>query len=180
VEQLPEIGIQVQQGGDAVFGHEASFPPSRQDPDTRSAVDATVRRMTGSPSIVEAFSVAADVPGGPHAAARARRLVESELAGRIPAALLGDVALLTTELVANGVHHGGGGPDRHLRILLECSGPGLHVEVTNADDVDGVIAPRRPDMEGGGGLGLQLVAQLASRWGVRDAQPAGVWFEIDW
>ena len=129
---------------------------------------------------MEAFSVEAELPGGPHAAARARRLIDSELAGRLPEPLLADVALLTTELVANGVRHGGGdGPDRHLRLLLEYGGPGLHVEVTNADHVDAVIAPRRPDMEGGGGIGLQLVEQLASRWGVRDSQPAGVWFEMD-
>lgn len=128
---------------------------------------------------MEAFSVEAELPGGPHAAARARRLIDSELAGRLPKPLLADVALLTTELVANGVRHGGGGPDRHLRLLLEYGGLGLHVEVTNADHVDAVIAPRRPDMEGGGGIGLQLVEQLASRWGVRDSQPAGVWFEMD-
>jgi two-component sensor histidine kinase len=128
---------------------------------------------------VEAFSVEADVPGGPHAAARARRMIQSELAGLVPAPLLADVALLTTELVANGVRHGGGGPDQHLRVALECGGPGLHVEVTNADHVDRVIAPRRPDMAGGGGIGLQLVEQLAARWGVRDSRPAGVWFEMD-
>jgi anti-sigma regulatory factor (Ser/Thr protein kinase) len=129
---------------------------------------------------VEAFSVAADVPGGPHAAARARRLIESELVGRIPVPLLADVALLTTELVANGVRHGGAGPDRYLRLLLEGGRPGLRVEVSNADRVSGAIAPRRPDLDGGGGgIGLQLVDQLASRWGVRDGQPAGVWFEMD-
>jgi anti-sigma regulatory factor (Ser/Thr protein kinase) len=129
---------------------------------------------------VEAFSVAADVPGGPQAAARARRLIESELAGRIPAPLLADVALLATELVANGVRHGGAGPDRYLRLLLEGDRPGLHVEVTNAGRVSGAIAPRRPDLDGGGGgIGLQLVDRLASRWGVRDGQPAGVWFEMD-
>jgi two-component sensor histidine kinase len=128
---------------------------------------------------VEAFSVEADVPGGPYAAARVRRLLERELAGRIPPSLLADVALLTTELIANGVRHGGAGPDRSLQLLVEGTEPGLHVEVTNADHENGVIAPRRPDLDGGGGLGLQLVERLASRWGVRDAQPAGVWFEMD-
>jgi hypothetical protein len=128
---------------------------------------------------VEAFSVAADVPGGPHAAASVRRLLERELAGRISPSLLADVALLTTELIANGVRHGGAGRDRSLQLLVEGTAPGLHVEVTNADHVIGVIAPRRPDFDGGGGIGLQLVERLASRWGVRDAQPAGVWFEMD-
>ena len=128
---------------------------------------------------MEAFSVEARVPGGPHAAARARRLIESELNGRLPRALLADVALLTTELVANGVRHGGGGPDRYLRLLLEGSGPTLRVEVTNADGVRGAIAPRPPDLSGGGGIGLHLVERLAARWGVRQAPRAAVWFEID-
>jgi anti-sigma regulatory factor (Ser/Thr protein kinase) len=128
---------------------------------------------------VEPFTVEAAVPGGPHAAARARRLIESELTGRLPRSVLADVALLTTELIANGVRHGGAGPGSHLVLVLEGRPPSLHVEETNADRVIGVIAPRPPDLKGGGGIGLQLVNRLASRWGVRDAQPAGVWFEMD-
>jgi hypothetical protein len=151
----------------------------RQDPDQMTGVNATVRGVTGRPVNVQAFSVEAEVPGGPSAAARVRRLLERELAERIPPSLLADVALLTTELIANGVRHGGAGPDRSLRLLLEGTSPGLHVEVTNADRVIGAIAPRVPDLDGGGGIGLRLVDQIASRWGVREDQPAGVWFEMD-
>jgi anti-sigma regulatory factor (Ser/Thr protein kinase) len=128
---------------------------------------------------VEPFTVEADVPGGRHAAARARRLVEDELSGRMPGDLLADVALLITELVANGVHHGGGGPDTELRLLLEGGRPGLHVEVINAADGHGRVALRTPDMEGGGGVGLHLVEELASRWGVRHVPRTAVWFEMD-
>jgi two-component sensor histidine kinase len=128
---------------------------------------------------VEAFSVEADVPGGPRAAARARRLVEHELAGRMPGALLADVCLLVTELVANVVRHGGAGSGASLRVRLQGRRPGLHVEVVNADHTHSRVAPRRPDFDGGGGLGLQLVERLASRWGVRDARPTAVWFEMD-
>jgi anti-sigma regulatory factor (Ser/Thr protein kinase) len=129
---------------------------------------------------VDSFSVEADVPGGPHAAARARRLVESELADRMPPALLGDVALLITELVANGVRHGGGGPGRLLHLMLQGKRPGLRVEVTNAaDQINGTVAPRPPDMSGGGGIGLHLVEELATRWGVRSVPRTAVWFEID-
>jgi anti-sigma regulatory factor (Ser/Thr protein kinase) len=135
--------------------------------------------MTGRLDRVESFSVEADVPGGPQAAARARRLIESQLSGRVPLELLDDVALLTTELIANGVRHGGGGRDAVLHLLLRGGRPGLRVEVENADRRRVAIALRKPDMGGGGGIGLHLVAELASRWGVRSLPRPAVWFEID-
>jgi anti-sigma regulatory factor (Ser/Thr protein kinase) len=128
---------------------------------------------------VEAFSVEAEVPGGPHAAARARRLVESELAGRMPGDRLADVCLLVTELVANGVRHGGGRVGVSLHLQLEGRRPGLHVEVVNAAVTRRRVSQRRPDLTGGGGIGLHLVERLASRWGVRDGRRTAVWFEMD-
>ena len=128
---------------------------------------------------MEPFAVEADVPGGPYAAARARRLVENELSGRVPGDLLADVALLITELVANGVHHGGAGPDTALHLRLEGSRPGLHVEVFNVADGGGGVTRRTPDMDGGGGIGLHLLEELASRWGVRHVPRTAVWFEMD-
>lgn len=136
--------------------------------------------MTGTLFLVEHFSVQADVTGGPNAAARARRLVEDELLGRLPRPLVDDVMLLVTELVANGVRHGGAGVDSSLQLLLQGRRPGLHVEVVNADRA-GADAPARrsADLAGGGGIGLNLVDTLASRWGVRRAPHTAVWFEMD-
>jgi two-component sensor histidine kinase len=129
---------------------------------------------------VEAFTVEADVPGGPHAAARARRLVERELTGRMPGDVLDDVSLLVTELIANGVRHGGGdAAGATLHLLLQGRGAVLHVEVINADHLGRRVAPRKPDLTGGGGIGLHLVDRLASRWGVRGGLPTAVWFEMD-
>jgi anti-sigma regulatory factor (Ser/Thr protein kinase) len=129
---------------------------------------------------VELFSVEADVAGGPRAAARARRLVESELHGRLPRRVVDDVALLVTELVANGVRHGGAGIDSSMRLMLQGRRPGLHVEVVNGDHGrSGAPARRSPDMSGGGGIGLNLVETLASRWGVRRDPATAVWFELD-
>ena len=123
--------------------------------------------------------VEADLPGGPHAAWRARRLVDSELSGRIPRTVLADVALLVTELVANGVRHGGAGSDAALRLLLEGHPEGkLRVEVANPGPA-GEIAPRPPDLLGGGGLGLHIVEKVASRWGVLEEPRPAVWFEVD-
>ena len=135
--------------------------------------------MTGTPFHMEAFSVEADVPGGPSAASRARRLLQQELVGRVPVRILPDAALLLTELVANGVRHGGAGEGSELHVRFEGRPPALHVEVANPDHVGGVVAPRPPDMAAGGGLGLHIVDRVASRWGVRERPHTTVWFELD-
>jgi hypothetical protein len=133
----------------------------------------------GKARCVETFCVEAQVTGGPHAAARARRLVETELGGRLPRPVIDDVALIVTELIANGVRHGGAGSDSSLRLLLEGGGPGLHVEVANPDRGRGAPARRPADIGGGGGIGLNLVESLASRWGVVRDPRTFVWFELD-
>ena len=128
---------------------------------------------------VEQFYVEAHVTGGPHAAARARRLVESELGGRLPRPVVDDVALLVTELIANGVRHGGAGVGSSLHLLLEGSRPGLHVEVANPDRGRAEPARRPADLDRGGGIGLNLVETLASRWGVVRDPRTTVCFELD-
>jgi two-component sensor histidine kinase len=126
------------------------------------------------------FSRDTDIAGGPGAAATARRIVEAELTGRLPPQVVDDVALLVTELVANGVRHGGAGTDSSVQLLLQGDGPGLHVEVVNpADSGSALPARRAADLTGGGGIGLNLVATLASRWGVRSIPRTAVWFELD-
>ena len=127
---------------------------------------------------MDIFAVEADVPGGPHAASRARRLVREELIGRIPDEVMPDLELLLTELVANGVRHGGAGVDSPLHLSLESRPPALYVEVINPDH-NGVVGKRTPDLDGGGGLGLHIVELIASRWGVRYEPRTAVWFELD-
>jgi hypothetical protein len=125
------------------------------------------------------FSRDVDISGGPGAAARARRIVEGALSGRLPQHVVEDVSLLVTELVANGVQHGGVGDDAFLHLLLEGQRSGLHVEVSNHADSHGTPARRPADLGGGGGIGLNLVEMLASRWGVRSGLSTAVWFELD-
>jgi anti-sigma regulatory factor (Ser/Thr protein kinase) len=134
----------------------------------------------GNATAVEKFSKDAQIGGGPGAAATARRIVEDELNGRLPRQVVEDVALLVTELVANGVRHGGAGADSFLRLLLQGAGPGLRVEIANpAHGGSRVPARRAADLGGGGGIGLNLVDTLASRWGVRSIPSTAVWFELD-
>ena len=126
------------------------------------------------------FTRDADISGGPGAAASARRVVEAELTGRLPQQLVEDIALLVTELVANTVRHGGGAADSSsLHLSLVGAAPGLRVEVSNPDGVLGVPARRPADLAGGGGIGLNLVEALATRWGVRSLPRTAVWFEFD-
>jgi anti-sigma regulatory factor (Ser/Thr protein kinase) len=133
----------------------------------------------GKARFVELFSRDANVSGGPGAGARARRVVEAELTGRVPNSVVADVSLLVTELVANGVVHGGADDDSYVRLLLEGTQPGLHVEVENPNHMPGAPARRAADLSGGGGIGLNLVQTLASRWGVRRLPHTAVWFELD-
>jgi anti-sigma regulatory factor (Ser/Thr protein kinase) len=128
---------------------------------------------------MEAFSVEADVRGGPLAASRARRLMQKELDGRVPARVLPDVALLLTELVANGVRHGGADDGSELHVRFEGRPPALLVEVENPDHAPGKVGTRPPDLVSGGGLGLHIVERVASRWGVREEPRTAVWFELE-
>jgi anti-sigma regulatory factor (Ser/Thr protein kinase) len=128
---------------------------------------------------METFALEANVPGGPNAASRARRLVREQLSGRVPEDVLPDVALLVTELVANGVRHGGAHAGTELHLVFERRAAALHVEVANPGDTPGAVGQRRPDLAGGGGLGLHIVERLASRWGVREGHRTVVWFELD-
>ncbi|HET9741099.1 MAG TPA: ATP-binding protein [Solirubrobacteraceae bacterium] len=125
------------------------------------------------------FLAQAEVRGGPHAGARARRLVQHELAGRLSADTLADVSLLVTELVANSVWHGGAGEGATVRVSVSGDDAAVHVEVENPTGGAGEPTQRRPDLDGGGGLGLHIVERVASRWGVRRAPRVAVWFEID-
>jgi anti-sigma regulatory factor (Ser/Thr protein kinase) len=128
---------------------------------------------------VSHFAAEAEVPGGLHAGARARRLVHRELAGKLPAEALADVSLLVTELIANGVWHGGAGEGTTLRVSVSGDDAAVRVEVENPDEIAGDPVQRRPDLDGGGGLGLHIVERVASRWGVRRAPRVAVWFELD-
>jgi len=134
----------------------------------------------GQADHVDSFSVTADVSGGPTAAAHARGVIRSELTGRVPGELLADISLLVTELVANGVRHGGAGPDSELRLRFEGRPPRIYVEVVDpAANGGGTIAPRATDHDRGGGLGLQIVERVATRWGVGSGPGTSVWFEVD-
>ena len=117
----------------------------------------------------------ATVPCGPEAPFLARRAVSRWLEGRAYDQLQQDVGLLVSELVTNSVRHAG-----------QPVGAPVHIRATAVDDVvrievhDHGHGPVRPGAPGPrpGGFGLQLVNQLAARWGVSHDHGTHVWFEL--
>lgn len=108
-----------------------------------------------------------------------------ERCGRYLTAERGHVlALLTTELVANGVRHG-----RGEELLLEVAWPGAQdrtgeVVVACSDSSSAEPVVRRPPPEATGGRGVALIDALSTAWGtehlVRDGVDVGkrVWFRL--
>jgi anti-sigma regulatory factor (Ser/Thr protein kinase) len=84
------------------------------------------------------------------------------------------VEMVVTELVANAVRHGPGGP---VELAIEAGGSGVRGEV--ADPGPGIahfdLDRRRATEEGG--RGLFLVDALTDAWGLSDDR-SRVWFEI--
>ena len=116
-------------------------------------------------------------PAIPRAAAAARCALETLLRGLDPAQLK-VAALLTTELIDNGVEHSRTGAGASVRLDATLTDQLLRVEV--GDEGPGFIpAPRSPGAPLDSQWGLHLVDQLADRWGVAVEPQTLVWFEMD-
>jgi anti-sigma regulatory factor (Ser/Thr protein kinase) len=126
-------------------------------------------------AMATATLVSADLPADVTAPGRARRIVAASLASRGLDDLLEPAVLLASEVVTNAVVHGGG----HARIGVEHDLGRIRVTVTDASN----SPPRRLDLglDATSGRGVQLLDELATRWGVEPHEPNGktVWFELD-
>ena len=90
---------------------------------------------------------------------------------------LDDALLVVSELVTNGVCHSGAS-DGAIVVRVELTDTMVRLEVEDPGR-DGAIAPRAPDL-GGGGFGLNLVQALCERWGLERAAAGGtrVWAQL--
>jgi serine phosphatase RsbU (regulator of sigma subunit)/anti-sigma regulatory factor (Ser/Thr protein kinase) len=105
-------------------------------------------------------------------ARRARGLIRRPLTRWGLSGLTGVTELLVSELVTNSVRYAQG--TIGLRLVLE---GGLVIEVT--DDSAALPRLRHPDDEDERGRGLQVISQLAHRWGARrTATGKVVWCEL--
>jgi anti-sigma regulatory factor (Ser/Thr protein kinase) len=119
------------------------------------------------------------IPGGVEAACTARELLTEMYGDATPDATLHDLHLLTTELVTNAVLHAGAGESETIELSVAGGGDVVRVSVTDHG------SPETPhvealDLETPGGMGLFLVEQISSRWGVEELGGGAhrVWFEL--
>jgi diguanylate cyclase (GGDEF)-like protein len=128
--------------------------------------DRTVR--AGSATLVT------ELARTPEAPRRARQAVEP-LRGQLGDTDFLDVQLLISELVTNAVKYGGEGP---VRVETTVTPALVRCEVT--DQGSGFVAPPADELEeltANGHWGLEVVGQVADRWGTREGSTI-VWFEL--
>jgi anti-sigma regulatory factor (Ser/Thr protein kinase) len=119
--------------------------------------------------------VVASSPAAPRAA---RDAVSHWLTGHAGAQLLDDTLIVVSELVTNSVRHAGGRADDVIRVRAQAVNGWLQIEVEDAGRAGDVV--RRPaSRTRAGGIGLNIVDELAARWGVsRDRGCRQVWAEL--
>jgi anti-sigma regulatory factor (Ser/Thr protein kinase) len=119
------------------------------------------------------------IVGGTDAPGRARKCLLTHLDHRISARRASDVALIVSELVTNSVVHAHVGPGQHL--FLDTARVGDHLRIAVVDP-GCELEPRMRPLDHGtpGGLGLRLVDQISSAWGVCRADDGAtrVWCEL--
>jgi anti-sigma regulatory factor (Ser/Thr protein kinase) len=128
---------------------------------------------------VETTQVVAEfrVAGGPRAPLSARAKLSESLDERLAEAVVDDLRLLVSELVTNCVLHGGAGEEAEITVRSRLRDDALHTEVCH--DGPGFEVPAEdPDLGTPGGLGLFLVEQMASAWGIGEECETCVWFEL--
>jgi anti-sigma regulatory factor (Ser/Thr protein kinase) len=103
----------------------------------------------------------------------ARHALRRSYSGDVDPDLLADAELLVGELVSNAVLHGRG----TIILRARLDDDRLFVEVI--DEGSGFERElRRHDFEQLGGWGLDIVDDIASRWGVHEGT-THVWFELE-
>jgi serine/threonine-protein kinase RsbW len=117
--------------------------------------------------------------GGPDAARRARQAVLSHFGHELGTREQDDVELLISELVSNSVRHAGVGSDQRLAIAIRRVADRLHLAVIDHGSASTPHVVQR-DAQQPGGLGLFVVEQLSSSWGVQREGDGStrVWCEL--
>jgi anti-sigma regulatory factor (Ser/Thr protein kinase) len=104
---------------------------------------------------------------------RARQALRQRFSEALPPRVLIDLTAVVTELINNAVAHR---PQRPITIALAIDGDSIRGEVADHGNLAATIPP---DGEAADDdlLGLRVVDQLTSRWGVY-AGSSHVWFEL--
>ncbi len=114
-----------------------------------------------------------DISNGPQAPAEARRVVDS-LSEDVPAPVLDEVRLVTSELVTNSYKHAGNPPGHPIAVTLDLRPDRLRLEV-----VDGSVFDPTPETSTelrDVRWGLVIVDRIADAWG--RISEGGIWAEF--
>jgi anti-sigma regulatory factor (Ser/Thr protein kinase) len=174
IDTLGEAIAVLRTGASALKAENADLRATHQRvPDRRSA------RTPADPAAedTELTEVCLRLDAGAPAAARA--IVARRLRDLLPAPVFDRVQLLTSELVSNGVLHSDASAEAVLVFRLELSQRAVRLEVEDPGH-RGAVAPRPPDLAGGGGFELNLVPELSERWGLERvaAGRTRVWAQV--
>lgn len=127
------------------------------------------------PSEVGARTVCREFASTPGAIAHARHALDG-LYAELGEHIHRTAELLVSELVSNSVRHSHA--SNGSIELVVCVAPSvLRVEVS--DDGDGFEPPPSTDDHAESGRGLEIVRELADRWGRPTGLRTSVWFELD-
>jgi anti-sigma regulatory factor (Ser/Thr protein kinase) len=123
--------------------------------------------------LAEEVELEVKLPRAEAAPAVARHTLRRSYADRVDPDLLGDAELLVSELASNALRHGRG----QITLRARLDDDRLLVEII--DEGSGFErALRHRDFEDVGGWGLEIVEDVASRWGVHEGT-THVWFELE-
>jgi two-component sensor histidine kinase len=89
---------------------------------------------------------------------------------------LADAPLIVSELVTNSLLHASLPDGATVRICARLAEGVLRLEVE--DRGAGGAGRRQPDLDRGGGFGLNIVDALAERWGISRKGGTLVWVEL--
>jgi anti-sigma regulatory factor (Ser/Thr protein kinase) len=112
------------------------------------------------------------LPRRAEAGAEARGLLAEELEWSVSPEMMEELKLIVSELVNNAYLHGEG----TITLKVACDDDRVRVEVVD-EGTGEAPAIRKEPKPGGGGLGLQIVERLSSRWGAHEGT-THVWAEV--
>jgi signal transduction histidine kinase len=129
----------------------------------REVVDCAPTATSAETLETTELRLASDV----HAPAASRTLVARSLTDRVPQSVLEQAQLVASELTTNSVRHSGAQAGDVLKLRLELSPTEVRIEVSDPG-LGGPVEPRVPDLDDGGGFGLNLVHMLSQGWGMEN------------